>query len=99
MKRSKKRWKTEKDILAAIDRKRLLEKSHIKHGYDCETARKALTSHNMPSEAELEDAKSKRHYRRAALISGQLKTLQGKLAEMRTIPLFPEVMGDGSVQR
>lgn len=99
MNKPRKRWKNEAEILKAIDRKRLLEKQHIKDGHECEIKATTLAQHSMLEASNVEKANTQRHYRRAALIAGQLKTLQAKLSEMRTVPMFPELMGDGSVQR
>ena len=91
MKQPKKRWKTKKQILAAIDRKILLVAKNNMLGNECmkDMAKSFLTRSDLAA----------RHFKNSQKASGQLKALKKKLAEFMTIPLFPEVMGDGSVQR
>ena len=91
MNKPKKRWDTEKQILAAINRRILLIDKNNMLGNKCmkDMAKSFLTRSNL----------AKSYFKKSQKALGQLKTLKKTLAEFNTIPLFPEVMGDGSVQR
>ena len=91
MNKPKKRWDTEKQILAAINRRILLIDKNNMLGNKCmkDMAKSFLTRSDLAA----------RHFKISQKASGQLKTLKNKLAECMTVPLFPEVMGDGGVQR